>query len=202
MPKLILFEGTDGSGKTTLINNFKDYLNKRNKTCQIIDKSTIATAKSITSVYNNAELHKLTEIYLRVAREFAKINAIDETCDYVIIDRALISLISTINIYDFKTEEFDSVISKLIENYGFYSTVFCCPPFEIARKRIEERALKTKKPLSKKEQKGFEYNKKIYENLVSLSQNKRITGNKVLIIDSHLNNEQQCLNLVTEFFQE
>ncbi|WP_299676242.1 hypothetical protein [uncultured Dokdonia sp.] len=202
MPNLILFEGTDGSGKTTLINNFKNFLEKKKKTCQIIDKLSIDTAKSITSVYNKAELHKLTEIYLRVAREFSKINAIDNSYDYIIIDRAIISLISTINIYGFKTEEFDAVINKIIEHYDIYSTVFCCPPFEIARKRIEERALTTKTPLSKKEQKGFEYNKMIYDNLVSLSQNKKITGNQVLIIDSHENNEEQCLKLVTEFYKE
>jgi thymidylate kinase len=202
MSKLILFEGTDGSGKTTLINNFKNYLTEKNRSCQIIDKSSDATAKSITLVYNKAELNNLTEIYLRIAREFSKITAIDKSCDYIIIDRAIISLISTINIYGFKTAEFDNAISQLIKSYGNFSTVFCCPPYEIARKRIEERSIMTNVPLSKKEQKGFEYNKEIYDNLVSLSQNEKITGYQTLVINSHLNNEEQCLNQLIEFFKE
>lgn len=202
MKALLLFEGTDGSGKTTLINSLISHLNNGENSCQIICKDDIEPAKEITQIYQKRQVDELTEIYLRIAREFAKIEAIDYTKDFVIVDRAIVSLVSTIQIYNFATNEFKQAIEQIVNGYSNFYTIFCIPPFEVARKRIEKRVITEGKSLSKKELKGFEYNRKIYEMLESLAQDASITGKEILGVDTHLNTEDECLNLVVDFLKE
>jgi len=198
MPKLILFEGTDGSGKSTLIEKFRDYLTSRNLSSQIISKEKVALAGSITRIYKYSDVPNEVEIFLRIAREFSKADAIDKTKDFALVDRAILSLATTITNFGHKWELYRNIIDLIKAKYGEFTTVFCYSPFNIARQRITVRAEQEGYVLSKKEAKGLEYNLRIFNILQQLSDNKYLTGMSNIKVDTDQFDEEQALSILIE----
>ncbi len=194
MNKIFFFEGTDGSGKTTIIDGLYKYLSKNNLSYQLISKETIPTARKITYIYKYTETNVEVEIFLRIAREFAKAYDIDKTKDYVFVYRAILSLATTINSYNHNWEDFKYSFDLIKNYYVDYITIFCQTPFEIARERISKRALSGRYKLSKKEAKGYEYNHKIYKILYTLKQNNYLVGNDLIIVDTHKYNPSEVVD--------
>lgn len=166
-PKVILFEGYDGSGKTTLIKNFEKFLIENGKTCLLVGRDYNNPIKSITKIIQDkdSEICPVTEILLRLARENERTKVLNQELhkyDYVILDRSIVSATSWINFYSKPFDKFTNIITELVDSIGSCYLVYCYLSFEDTWTRVNSRQDKT---LSKKEEKGKEANQKMFEAL-------------------------------------
>jgi thymidylate kinase len=167
MSKILLFEGYDGSGKTTLIKNFKDFLTTNSLSFTEIDREFSSGVSNLTSCIRDkdATLAPNAEVLLRIAREFERLEAVKtkyNKFDYIILDRCILSAISWIKYYNLDYTPFQNIVNFFLENLGNSYLIYCSVPFEISWMRINQRG-----QLSKKEQKGKEENILMFNALYS-----------------------------------
>ncbi len=163
--RVLLFEGPDGSGKTTLIENFQNHLMKRGRTILLVGRDFNETIDSITKIITNKniELDSNTEILLRLARENERIKIVAQNIpnyEYLILDRSIISAVSWINFHNQDSNKYRNLVLDLTKKLGKCEVIYCQLPFEESWKRTTNRP---EKELSKKEAKGKEFNRKIFE---------------------------------------
>jgi len=165
--KILLFEGSDGSGKTTLIENFKTFLTKSGKNFLLVGRDYNKSITTITQIIQDkeSEINTTTEILLRLAREAERIKVVNQQLnnyDYIILDRSFISATSWVKYYDHSPKTYSDIVSEIVHSIGSCELVYCFLPFDEAWTRTTSR---TDKPLSKKEEKGKEENEKIFNAL-------------------------------------
>ncbi len=199
MPHILIFEGTDGSGKSTTIHNFVQRLETHGKTYQLITKDNDPLTRQITEVYFKKPIADEVEICLRLARELVKTELIDRSVDVVVIDRGLISIVSSIIIFGLSLETFAPIASVVVAKYGEFNTIFCCPPYHIARKRVKDKVLDTGGLMSKNESRGDEYNMRLYQVMLGLIIEPLFIGKGLLRVDTHKMDEDTCADAVYSY---
>lgn len=165
--KVLLFEGSDGAGKTTLIDNFTSYLNRSGKTFLLVGRDYNKPINTITQIIQDKELevNSTSEILLRLARESERIKVVNQELnnyDYIILDRSFVSATSWIKYYNLSSITYSNIVSELVNSIGSCNLVYCFLSFEESWARTNSR---TDKALSKKEEKGKQENEKIFNAL-------------------------------------
>lgn len=195
---ILLFEGYDGSGKTTLIENFCNYLKNNNKSVLLISRDYNTPINTITSIIKDKEskINPTSEVLLRLARERERIHILEqekENYDFIIFDRSIISATSWVKHYNLNAEIFDPIKHDLFSVIGECYLVYCYLPFDNTWERINSR----EKELSKKEQMGKEANQKMYSSLRDTFLDFELPNVQKTEINS-LDSRDMCLsNLIT-----
>jgi len=163
---VLLFEGYDGSGKTTLIQNFQKYIAEKGHSSLIIGRDFNKVIKNITFAIKDkeTEITPRTEILLRFAREYERIKILRDNIskyNYLILDRSIISTISWIYYYNCSFEDFRCLATSISEEIGICKLIYCHLPFQTSWNRITSRG-----SLSKKELMGEKVNKMMYDALL------------------------------------
>lgn len=163
--RTILFEGSDGVGKTTLLNNFQEYLAFKHISQFVIRGSGNRSTTKINFVIKD-EATKLgpdTEILLRLAREHERMKLLQENqaeYEYMLIDRGIVSLLSWITYYGLEYSKYEALTDELLMALGPCDVVFCHLSFEDSWKRVTARG--GMRPLDRRELSGREINARIY----------------------------------------
>lgn len=151
---VLIFEGYDGSGKSTLIAELLVALH--GKTVRVIGRKTEEQLIAISRIIEDPD-HSLSneaEMLLRVALELERLIIVSECrsrFDYVIMDRGPISVKAWARYYDLKFAEYKSLF-ETIERRLVGATVFLCHcDFEQCWSRIGGKEAPSKKELLGKE---------------------------------------------------
>ena len=165
MTKVLLFEGYDGSGKTTLISNFKQHLVIEGSTFYEVDRQANKVIALLTSLIRDKDILPTdrSEILLRFAREFERLEVAKAQSikhDFIILDRSILSAMSWISYYKNDYNLFRPLIETLIADLDGAVLVYCYTTFELSWSRVSNRG-----ELSKKELKGQDINRAMYDNL-------------------------------------
>lgn len=165
--KILLFEGYDGSGKTTLIENFEKFLVGRKMSSLLVSRDFNKQINAITEIIKDKEsqINSSTEIHLRYAREIERVEVIKQNLakfDFIILDRSVVSATSWIQFYNQDKNKYTDTISEIVTTIGECHLIYCYLPFEDTWNRVNSRQ---DKALSKKEEQGKETNLKLFEAL-------------------------------------
>ncbi len=199
LTRVIIFEGTDGSGKSTLIKGLSSYFRKNNITFFVITKELNILTKKISTLIQDSNLNCISEIFLRLAREFIKIEKIvKDEYDYYLLDRGILSIITMIKVNNLKISLFEHALKDLNAKLKNNGTVLCHPSFEISRNRTINRQKECGKELTKKELKGYDYNKKIYTIFSEEFSSSEFINNK-LLLDTNTLSVEESIEKIIEF---
>ena len=121
--KILLFEGYDGSGKSTLIDNYVNFLKRNGKSVFLVGRDLNTGINYLTKIIRDKDLiiDPTTEILVRLARENERIAILKEERfrhDYIIFDRSLLSAISWIKYYHQSFSKYEPLISYVFKDYG------------------------------------------------------------------------------------
>lgn len=197
--KVLIFEGTDASGKTTLIEEFAKHLAENKITHKIITRKDNENTHGISKIIQAPEIEPISEVLLRCGREYIRYQELlDNNIRYFLLDRALLSIVSMIRIYQLDCKLFSNILYDLKSRLKSYGTVLCNPPFEAARKRMTERQIKSGLHLSKKEARGKDFNLEIYSILSQEFRKGDFTGHR-LELDTHKLSIKDCVEKIIAF---
>ncbi len=198
--KILLFEGYDGSGKTTLIENFEKFLKEKGKTCLLVGRDYNRPINTITEIIKDkeSEINPTSEILLRLARETERVKILNQNLDnydYIILDRSVVSATSWVKFYNQTADKYTDIVSEIVNAIGSCHLVYCFLPFEDTWERVNSRP---DKPLSKKEEKGKETNAKMFEALRQTFLDFNFPTVNKIEIKTHQTREECISNLLTE----
>lgn len=199
--KILLFEGYDGSGKTTLIENFEKFLKENGKTCLLVGRDYNRPINSITEIIKDKEsdINPTSEILLRLARETERVKILNQhltNYDYIILDRSVVSATSWVKFYEQTPDKYSEIVSEIVKLIGACHLVYCYLPFEETWTRVNSRT--DEKPLSRKEEKGKETNAKMFEALRQTFLDFNFPTVTKIEIKTHQTREDCISNLLTE----
>jgi thymidylate kinase len=163
--RTILFEGSDGVGKTTLINNFQAYLAFKHISQFVLRGSGNRSTTKINFAIKDdtTKVGPDTEILLRLAREQERMKLLQENreqYEYILIDRGMISLLSWITYYGREHAKYEALTDELLAALSPCDVVFCHLNFEDSWERVTARG--GMRPLDRRELGGSEINARIY----------------------------------------
>lgn len=163
--KVVLFEGFDGAGKTTLIEDLAAHLEKQGVSVLVIGEEVSKSIANITSAmkYPDIDVTSSAEILLRLAREVERTKLLNENrarYDFILIDRGLPSLLSWIAYYNESPAKYEGLVADLREGLGPCYFVYCRLDFDSSWTRILARG--HVRPLSRREAKGREVNRSFW----------------------------------------
>lgn len=161
--EIILMEGFDGAGKSTLIKNFQQFLSSERLSSLVIDQKNTRVISNINHAMKDetTEIAPAIEILLRFAREHERMKILKENrseYDYLILDRGILSAISWIYYYNQSYEKYRQISEEILNELGQIKLIYCFAHFEDCWKRVISRG-----NLTKKEQKGEEINRRMYQ---------------------------------------
>lgn len=165
--KILLFEGYDGSGKTTLIENFGKFLDSKGSSSLLIGRDYNDDIAILTKVITNKEsnLHFSSEILIRLAREIERVKVLVKNLnqyDYIILDRSIVSALSWVKFHKEDHNKYWLITHNILEMLGDCYLIYCYLNFEDTWLRVNSRL---DKPLSKKEEKGKDENQLLFDSL-------------------------------------
>lgn len=164
MAKVLILKDTMVQGNL-LLSKFYKIVKKKGKSCLLIGRDFNKQINAISEILRNKEvnLSPLSEIYLGIAREIERVRILEEnqsTCDYIIFDRSIISVLSWIEFHNQSKELFSPFISGILDNIGHCFLIYCYLPFEESWDRTSNRPESLR---SKKDEKGKDENKKMFD---------------------------------------
>ena len=147
--RLLIFEGYDGSGKGTLINELARVCRGK---IRIIGRKDETGLKGMAQLIESSAvpLSRDAEMLLRLAIEFERLLLVAECSpnfDALILDRGLLSVKSWVDYYNLDPETYAGLF-EVIEHSLEGATLFlCCCDFETCWSRIKDRNHKSRKEL-------------------------------------------------------
>ncbi|THV41485.1 dTMP kinase [Glycomyces buryatensis] len=177
MSMVIAFEGSDGSGKTTLIELTAAILRAKGVEQQVVGKSDGAETRLITQLIQSPDLSytTATEALLKLAREHQRFAYADRS-PVTLLDRGLVSIASVLNAQNIDLEPYRSQFNACLAEVEDYATVYCDISFDRSWERMTRRARETGAPLSKKELRGPEFNRDVHRSIERLCVESTISG--------------------------
>lgn len=97
LPKILVLEGLDNSGKTKQAEKLEEYFKNKNKKVLVSKELTTEIGKLIKSYRNNSDFTPVLKTFLFAAdreKRIAEINEKDHEVDYIIFDRYIHSAIA------------------------------------------------------------------------------------------------------------
>ncbi|TDB93195.1 AAA family ATPase [Actinomadura sp. 7K534] len=178
----VVFEGYDGSGKSSLIDAVRASLVGND--IRVVGRKTEPELLGISSVLEREDLRPLpnVEVLLRIALEIERQCVIDRSLrnhDMVFCDRGMISLLSWFDYLHVAREQYEPLLQGLMDYHCNSLTVVCEADFDTCWTRVNDRSIK-----SWKERQGFELNRRyfaMYENSVRCY---AATGADLVFIDT------------------
>lgn len=160
----IAFEGCDGSGKTTLIGLVSELLKAEGVAVEVVGKSDIPETALITKLIQSPDLAygASAEATLKIARELQRLD-IAANSTLTLLDRGLVSITSVLRASEIDVTPYAPLLEKCFAAVDLYATVLCDTPFDAAWARMQERVAATGAALSKKELRGPEFNRQVYQ---------------------------------------
>ena len=160
--KIILFEGYDGAGKTTLISLFKRHLSSKDLSSLVIDNTGNRVTANIDFAIRDGvlEIAPATEILLRLAREYERMEILRENkakYDYIVFDRGILSLISWIRYHNQPYAKYKAFVEDILREMAPCYLIDCYLDFNESWSRVLSRG-----SLTKKESSGRKINNKIF----------------------------------------
>lgn len=159
--RLIVFEGYDGSGKSSLIREVRD--NYRELPIRIVGRKSEPELQVISAAIEDEKgcIPHDAEILLRFALEAARheiIRAALLANRVVMLDRGAPSLISWIDYYALPQPRYDALIAECVKHSQGALLIACVADFDTCWSRVA-----AKPSLSKKERLGREANRRFYD---------------------------------------
>ena len=203
--KIIIFEGIDGSGKTSLLKEVAARIKQKGISNKIISREITPAATQISQSFIGLQMPPEAELCLRIAREYINYQQIQESSDAIFfLDRSIVTIKAISNVHGLDKNLFSSLLSRLYDQSIFsVGIVFCTLPFEIAKMRVYNR-LKSEESAnigSLVEMERHECDIKIFEALHDSYYNNSNFPNKLELNTSILNLAEcteQTLGFITE----
>lgn len=145
--KILLFEGIDGSGKTSLLREVSLSLGQKGVSNKVISRDVTPAATLISQEFIGFDIPPETEVCLRIAREYINNEEIKKSEeDVFLLDRSLITIRAISKIHGLEECRYSPLLAKLYKGGAFtVGVIFCTLPFQVAKERVFER-LKTAEP--------------------------------------------------------
>lgn len=148
MNNVILFEGYDGSGKSTLITAFREM--NANKRITVVGRKDEPSLRELSLLIERGSprLSNQAEILARFALEFERMQLIKSASgdnDLVLVDRTFLSVRSWSNYYGVNGPQYDILANEMIAALSGATLVVCHCPFAVCWHRIEARPIKSRK---------------------------------------------------------
>lgn len=197
MTEFVVFEGPDGSGKTTLINAVRTRLTDHH--LNLVGRKAEPELAAIATILEREDQRPtpISEILLRFAIEFERLSIAEklrQKSDLVIFDRGAASMIAWMDYLGVAQVGFESVIDELLDHHKDSLTIVTSASFETCWARASSRLLK-----SRKDGLGEDVNRRYYaQYLDNLS---RITpGNpNVLRLDTENDSVEESCDSIIRF---
>lgn len=141
--KILLFEGIDGSGKTSLLREVSFGLGKKGVSNKIISRNITPAATLISQGFIGLNIPPETEVFLRIAREYINAGEITKSKeDVFLLDRSLITIQAISKIHGLDEKVYSNILANIYKSEIFTTgVVFCTLPFQIAKQRVYERLI-------------------------------------------------------------
>lgn len=141
--KIIIFEGIDGSGKSTLINQTSNLLADNQISHSIISREITPASTLISNGFVGLDLPPSSEICLRIAREFINETLIrNQDKNVFLIDRSLLTISAILKVHGLEENSFSTLLKELYKEFSSIGLIFCNLPFESAKNRVYQRLIK------------------------------------------------------------
>ncbi|WP_181954341.1 dTMP kinase [Kocuria coralli] len=159
--KVVVFEGYDGSGKSTLISELRRRL--PNASIRVVGRKAESQLVDIAKILEREDQRPdpNAEILLRIAVEFERLGIVSESLqhnDIVVCDRGFVSLVSWLDYLGVERAAFESLLVQLGDYYQSALTLVCEADFETCWTRSSQR-----EQLSRKDRLGKEVNRRYFE---------------------------------------
>jgi thymidylate kinase len=193
---IVVFEGYDGSGKTSLIKDLRE--RSADGRIRVVGRKNEPELRLMSSAIEDESewLQHDTEILLRFALETGRqhiVRAALSSNELVVLDRGVPSLVSWIDYYQLPRSPFEALERECLKLYHNALLVVCVADFETCWSRIEE-----KESLSKKERLGREVNRRFYEQYVANVERLACLHAEVVHIDTASRNlSESCCDVWT-----
>ena len=195
--KIIILEGLDGSGKSTLCYSFKKFLLKKGIETEIVGHPTTNHSIEYYDILQEIEAFprfKLARTNFRMSRLYVRFNNISDNGKTYLFDRGILSMLAN--------ADFDNIqlkfLNPFLEDYKRFmskykiGTVLLDPGFSTCISRIERRIAKANNETSIKYlKKIYELTNKNYESSNFLGYTKKINTN---------NTKEECIDELYNFW--
>src|SRR5690606_26656131 len=160
---LIIVEGYDGSGKSSLVDGLRRSLGPQTDV-RSIGRKDEPRLKPISELIEDehSQLERDTEMLLRIALETQRQHLVRralQVSGVVILDRGMLSLRAWLDYYDIPHGAFEELLNKLQNSVFDANYVFCQADFETCWSRVEN----AERRGSKKERLGKDRNRTFYD---------------------------------------
>lgn len=161
MKSFVVFEGYDGSGKTSLIRELKKFTDI---STYLVGRKAEFELVGIASILEQEEVRPsaAAEMLLRIAVEVERgriAERISASVDLPIFDRGIVSLISWFDYLDVDRAAYEPLIQECLNYYQNAFTVVCRADFDTCWERSSSRPEEQK---SRKDRLGKEVNRRFF----------------------------------------
>jgi thymidylate kinase len=148
--RVVLLEGYDGAGKSTLISSIK--ASGLYRSARMIGRKNEPLLSDISLLIerDHPRFEPRTEILLRYALEFERLQLIAKAaneCDLVLVDRSVLSVAAWPHHYNVLSPDYDGLTRGLIRCLAGSTLILCHAPFDLCWERIDSRPDKSRKEL-------------------------------------------------------
>lgn len=194
--RFVVFEGYDGSGKSTLIKAVRSSLHEKS-TC-VVGRKSEPELIDISKIIEREDLRTdpNVEMLLRISLEVERQKIITKSIlshDVVMCDRGVISLVSWFDYLGVPKGPYKPLLKQLNAYYQNALTVVCRANFETCWQRSSSRSEQ-----SRKDRLGMDVNRRYFSLYESNIQSHANSGSKVLFVDTVDMDITQSTALVVE----
>jgi thymidylate kinase len=180
---LVVFEGYDGSGKTSLIEALRAH------TCvasRVVGRKAEPELAVIAGILEREDMRPTAdgEMLLRIAVEVERARIIARSAErreLVICDRGIVSMLSWFDYLDVTRKPYETLIRELLRHYESAVTVVCQADFDTCWRRSSSRP---DCELSRKDRLGMEMNRRYFAQYEANLRRFAETAGDVVFVDT------------------